>query len=137
MAVVSGTLHSVNSMADLNWDRSQQMAMVLFYMAGTYAQADNGALNNIPQLIQNSRRNGKIVNVTAVAAGLPATKATDNSFMRLKTVALTGSGQTMGATFEVTEADGNTEIANGAMVAQLRPFMLLVSFTESTLDPSP
>lgn len=131
MAVVTGTVHSVRTMESGAWDSKCQLAEVLFTLSGTYAQADNGELATLAALIQNSRRNGMTVTVRDVMPFHPATKESDGVAMTLKTVALSGSGASAKATFEVAGADWSTELADGAVPAQARPFSLLVAFTEA------
>ena len=129
MAVVSGTVHMVSTMDRYGGSVSNlQLAEVLFTVSGTYAQADNGSLAGVDALIENSRRNGKTVTLVDAMGGHPATKESDPAaFMGLKTVAVS----TNDVTFEITDGDFSTELANGAVPAQSRPFALLVSFTES------
>lgn len=135
MAVVSGTVHSVHIMEGYGGSVSPLMAAeVLFTVSGTYAQADNGILSGVPTLIQDSVRNGKTVNMKAVAPGHPATKSSDTALMMgLKTLTIA----TNDVTFEITESasantvDLSTELANGAVPGQDRPFRMIVFYTES------
>lgn len=135
MAVVSGTVHSVHILPGYGGSVSPLMAAeVLFTVSGTYAQADNGILSGVPTLIQDSVRNGKTVSMKAVAPGHPATKASDTALMMgLKTLTIA----TNDVTFEITESasanavDLSTELANGAVPGQDRPFCMIVFYTES------
>lgn len=132
MAVVSGTVQQVRTIESGAWDPKWQCAEVLFTVSGTYAQADNGELALLPGLIEDSRRNGKTVTVHGVMAGRPATKASDNSAMTLGTVATSGSGASLKATFAINGANWSTEIADAAAVPeQNQPFSLIVAFTEA------
>lgn len=131
MAVVNGTIKEVSTI-QADWmspaGSAVQIARVLFTLSGTYAQGDDGAVLAIPTAIQNSRRNGKTVTLRGVMLGQAATKASDPSvYMSLKTVAFSGAN----ASFEVTDTDHSTELANGAVPDQERPFALLVAFTEA------
>lgn len=128
MAVVSGTVSSVRTMESGAWDPTWQCAEVTFTVSGTYAQADNGILSGVPTLIQNSRRNGKTVTLRDAMAGRPATKASDNSAMTLKTVAVS----TNDVTFEIAGSNWSTEITDATTVpSQNRPFSLIIAFTEA------
>ena len=130
MAVVSGTVHTVNTMEGYGGSVSSlQIAQILFTVSGTYAQADNGILSGVGTLIQNSRRNGKTVTPIDAMCGHAATKASDPSaILGLKTVAVS----TNDVTFEITDGDFSTEFADATAVpAQARPFAILVSFTEA------
>ena len=133
MATLNGSLHSIKTLTEFGWDQRQQAVIILFTLAGTYAQADDAALQNIPQLIQQSRKNGKVVTVERANPAYWATRATDNSFLTLKTVAIAGSGQTARATFEVCDANF-VELSDGPMPAQLRPFELMVWFSETNSE---
>lgn len=130
MAAVTGTVHSVRTLEGGAWDREFQLAEVLFTISSsqTYAQADNGILAGVAALISGSRRNGMTPSLKAVMAGRPATKTSNPAaIMSLKTVAIS----TNDVTFEVTDGDWSTELANGAMPDQNRPFSILVAFTEA------
>jgi len=130
MAVVSGTVHSVNGIDGYGGQISAlQVVQILFTIAGTYAQADNGILAGIATLIGDSRRNGKTVTLVDAMCGHPATKESDASaIMALKTVAIASAD----ITFEITNGDFSTEFTDATAVpAQARPFALLVSFTEA------
>ncbi len=130
MAVVSGTVHTVNTMEGYGGSVSSlQLAQVLFTISGTYAQADNGILSGVNTLIEDSRRNGKTVTLRDAMCGHPATKASDPAtILALKTVAVS----TNDVTFEITDGDFTTELADATAVpTQSRPFALLVSFTEA------
>jgi hypothetical protein len=134
MAVVSGTIHEVAILEGFGGSVSPLLAvLVLFTLSGTYAQADNGILSGVHTLIKNSVRNGKTVALKDAMCGHPATKASNPALMMgLKTVAVS----TNDITFEVTEAaaegsvDLSTELANGAVPEQDRPFSLIVTYTE-------
>ena len=129
MAVTSGTVHSVDTLMSDSVD-SLQVARVLFTMSSsdTYAQADNSKLASVATLIQNSRRNGKTVTLVDVMRGQHATKSSDpTAIMSLSTVAIS----TADVTFALTDGDETTELANGAIPAQERPFSILVAFTEA------
>ena len=130
MAVVSGAVHSVNGIDGYGGQISDlQVVQILFTVSGTYAQADDGILADIPSLINNSRRNGKTVTLVDAMCGHPATKESDAAeTMALTTVTIVGSD----ITFEITDNDFTTEFADATPVpAQARPFALLVSFTEA------
>lgn len=131
MAVVSGTVHSVDTIdaGAAGTDAGIQIARIKFTVSGTYAQADNGILSGIPTLIANSRRNGKTATLLDVMKGQRATKATDpTKFMSLKTVAVS----TNDVTFEITNESETTEFTDAtAVTAQDRPFEILVAFTEA------
>lgn len=131
MAVVNGTVHSVHTIrADAvgKGVAALQLAEILFYItSGTYAQADNAQLQGLAALISASRRNGKTITLVDVAPSQAASKSSDGAMVGMKTVALAGAD----ATFELTDSDWTTELGNGAVPAQHRPFGLLVAFTES------
>lgn len=127
MAVVSGTVHSVDTLVS-SAVGPIQVARVQFTLSGTYAQADNGILSGVPTLIQNSRRNGKTVTMRGVMQGQSTTKAADGAIMGLKTVAISSSD----VTFEVTNTDHSTEFTDATALPSVnRPFEILVSFTEA------
>lgn len=127
MAVTNGTIHSVVCKKSSAVSPLQECD-VLFTMSGTYAQADNSALVGVPTLIQNSRRNGKTVTMVSVAVSTPATKTSNPAtIMAVKGPAIS----TNDVTFELTDGDYATELANGAIPAQERPFALHVAFTEA------
>lgn len=128
MAVTSGAVSSVYTLKS-NAVTPLQMAEVLFTMSGTYAQADDSILSGVPTLIQNSRRNGKTVTMVDVMAGQPASKASDpTAILAIKTAAIS----TNDITFELTDGDYSTEYADAtAIVAQNRPFGVIVAFTEA------
>lgn len=127
MAVTNGTIHSV-AVKKSSAVSPLQECDVLFTMSGTYAQADNSSLVGVPTLIQNARRNGKTVTMVSVAVSTPATKTSNPSaFMAVKGPAISSND----VTFELTDGDYATELANGAIPAQERPFALHVAFTEA------
>jgi len=132
MAVVNGTVHSVHTMKSdyIGSAVPVQIAEVLFTLptASTYAQADNAQLQGIATLIQNSRRNGKTVNLLGAMMSQFASQDSDRTkYFGLKTVAVSGAD----VTFEVTDNSTSTELANGAVPAQDRPFGLAIAFYES------
>jgi len=133
MAVVSGTVHSVQTIKSdyigALTAGSVQLAEILFTVSGTYAQADNGILTGVAALIQGSRRNGKTANLLGVCTSQAASKATDPAaFLGLKTVAIS----TADVTFEITDNSATTEFADAtALTAQDRPFGIVVAFYES------
>lgn len=130
MAAVTGTVHSVQTVKS-DFDQPVQVAEVLFYLSGTYAQADNGILAGVADLIEASRRNGKQVTMVGVSVSQAASKeSSPASFMSLNTVAIS----TNDVTFQVTDGDHSTELANGAMPAQARPFGIHVAFTEAAFS---
>lgn len=127
MAVTNGTIHSV-AVKKSSAVSPLQECDVLFTMSGTYAQADNSSLVGVPTLIQNARRNGKTVTMVSVAVSTPATKTSNPAtIMAVKGPAIS----TNDVTFELTDGDYATELANGAIPAQERPFALHVAFTEA------
>jgi hypothetical protein len=127
MAAVTGTVHSVHTLKSDSVQRVQ-LAEVLFTVAGTYVQNDNGILAGVATLIQNSRRNGKTVTMVGCAPSQAASKsATPSEFLSLKTVAISSAD----ITFEVTDNSDSTEHAGAAMTAQSRPFGIVVAFTEA------
>jgi hypothetical protein len=130
MAVVSGTVHTVNTIEAYGGSISSlQIAQILFTVSGTYAQADDAILENVDGLIGESRRNGKTITLVDAMCGHPATKASDPSAtMAMKTVAVSSDD----VTFEITNGDFSTEFTDATAVpAQERPFCVLVSFTEA------
>jgi hypothetical protein len=133
MAVVNGTVHSVETIRAANID-PMQFAAVYFTMAGTYAQADNGLLVGVAALIAASRRNGKTITLRTASLWQLARKTSNPALlMGLKTVAIASAD----VSFEVTEAatantvELSTELANGAVPEQSVPFGILVGFTEA------
>lgn len=127
MAVTNGTVHSVDTLMS-EAVSPLQVARIKFTMSGTYAQSDNSLLAGIATLINNSRRNGKTVTLVDAMAGTPATKASNPAaILSVKTVAISSAD----LTFELTDGDYSTELANGAIPAQDRPFEVLVAFTEA------
>jgi hypothetical protein len=127
MTVTSGTISTVDTLIS-SAVSPLQVARLNFTMSGTYAQGDNSILTGVAALIAASRRNGRTPTLVDVMLGTPATKASDPSaFMGLKTVAISSAD----VTFEITDGDYSTELANGAIPAQERPFSILVAFTEA------
>jgi hypothetical protein len=126
MAVTSGTVHSVDTLISESVS-GLQVARVLFTMSGTYAQADNSILSDVDDLINNSRRNGKTVTLVDTMGATPATKESGGTIMGVANAAVSGAN----ITFNLTDGDYTTELANGAIPAHARPFSLLVSFTEA------
>jgi hypothetical protein len=131
MAVSYGAVHSVRTLEGYAGATDTiQVAAVQFTIATTYtyAQADDGELSDVDDLIQDSRRNGKTVTLVDAMPGHHARKLSGNTIMSLKTVAVS----TAAITFEVTDGDETTEYADStAMVAQSTPFEVLVAFTEA------
>lgn len=130
MAVSNATVHSVQTLK-ADYAQSVQLAEVLFTIATTetYAQANNAILSGVATLIQNSRRNGKTVTLLGCCISQSASKQSNPAaILGIKTVAIS----TNDITFEVTDADFTTEYADAtAMIAQARPFGILVAFTEA------
>lgn len=127
MATLSGTLPQVDTLVS-NSVGPAQVARIKFNVAGTYVQADDAKLVGVPTLIQNSRRNGKTVTMRDVMLGQVATKASDpTAILALKTVAISSAD----VTFEITDGDYSTELGAGAVPDQMRPFEILVLFTEA------
>lgn len=117
-------------MALLSFDKDtgMQHALLTFRVAGTYAQADDAELTGIPTLISESRRNGKTVTLIDAMRGIPASKAASAiQTMSLKSVTVAGDD----VTFELTDGDETTELANGSVPQQDRPFSVVVAFTEA------
>lgn len=111
-----------------------QIVMIVFYLTGTYVQADNGILTGVPTIIANARRNGKIATMKGVMLAQPARKLSNpDLYMALKSLTIASSD----ITFEVTEGataktiDYSTELAAGTMPEQATPFGILVAFEES------
>lgn len=135
MAVTSGTVHSVAVLKDDALNDKLKVALVLFTMSGTYAQANNSQLLAVPTLIQNSRRNGKTVTLVDAMLWQAARSAADpDVLLGLKTVAIS----TADITFEITlgaganALDTSTEFTDStAIPAQDTPFGLAVLFTEA------
>lgn len=128
MAVVSGTVHSVHT-TRADAIHGLQEAEILFTVSGTYAQADNGILEGVPTLIQNSRRNGKTVTMRDVMLSTPAQSGVSPStFLALKTLAISSND----ITFEITDNSYSSEYADAtALPALMRPFAIKVAFTEA------
>ncbi len=127
MTAVAGSLLEVHTIKSDSVS-AVQLAEVVFTVSGTYAAGDDGIMAAIPTAIQNSRRNGKTVTLRGACVGQTASKNSDpTAFMSLKTVAVSSAD----VTFEVTDGDHTTEIADGAFPAQERPFSLIVAFTEA------
>ena len=128
MAVTYGTITNISTVK-ANAVTPYQVAEVLFTMTGTYAQADDSQLSAVGVAISNARRNGKTVTLVDACLGQPANKAaTLTEILAAKTVAIS----TDDITFELTLDDYTSEYTNAtAIVAQNRPFSLLVGFTEA------
>jgi len=130
MAVVSGTVHSVSTIERYGGSVSNlQIAEVLFTVSGTYAQADDGILEDVDDLIAASRRNGKTITLVDAMPGHPATKSSDPSaILGLEAVSVSSAD----VVFTITNGDYTTEFADATAVpAQERPFAVLVAFTEA------
>lgn len=127
MTVVAGTIHSVDTLVSRAVSELQ-VARVQFTVAGTYAQADDGILEGVATLIQNSRRNGKTPTMRGVMLGTPSTRTDTGAVLTLKTVAIS----TNDITFEIATSDYSTEFTNAtALPTMNRPFEILVAFTEA------
>lgn len=127
MTVTSGTISTVDTLIS-SAVSPLQVARLTFTMSGIYAQDDNSILTGVAALIAASRRNGRTATMVDVMAGEPASKASDPAaIMGVKTVAIS----TNDVTFELTDGDYSTELADGAIPAQERPFSILVAFTEA------
>lgn len=127
MAVVTGAVHSVHTIKS-DAVGPIQIAEVLFTLSGTYAQADDGILAGVAALIQNSRRNGKTVNMVGVAPGQAAFDPATGNYLGLKTVAIS----TADVTFEVTLNSHTTEYTDATPLPTIsRPFGIAVSFIET------
>ena len=135
MAVTSGTVYSVATLKDDALVDGLKVALVLFTMSGTYAQADNSQLLLVTTAIQDSRRNGKTVTIRDAMLWQAARTLTDpDVLLGLKTVAVSGSG----LTFELTLGGGanaldlTTEFTDAtAIPTQDTPFGVAVLFTEA------
>jgi hypothetical protein len=127
MTVVTGTITNVRTVLSDSVS-PLQVAEVVFTLAGTYAQADDGIINGVGAAITASRRNGKTVALVDAMPGQPASVASDGSILGLG--AVTVAADTV--TFDVNIADYTTEFTNAtALPAMSRPFSVLVAFTES------
>jgi hypothetical protein len=130
MAVVSGTVHSVSTIERYGGSVSNlQIAEILFTVSGTYAQADDGILEDVDGLISASRRNGKTITLVDAMPGHAATKVSDPSaILGLKSVSVSSDD----VVFTITNGDFSTEFTDATAVpAQERPFAVLVAFTEA------
>ncbi len=135
MAVTSGTVHSVSVLKGDNMRDSIQVALVLFTMSGTYAQADDSILSGVPTLIQNSRRNGKTVTIKDAMLWQAARRASNPGILLgAKTIAVSTNDLTFELTLSSTDntLDISTEFTDAtAIPAQDTPFGFAVSFVES------
>lgn len=121
MAVTSGTVYSVATLKDDALVDGLKVALVLFTVSGTYAQADDSILAAVPTAIQASRRNGKTVTIRDAMLWQAARSATDpDVLLGAKTVAVSGAD----ITFEVT-------LGGGANALDLSS-----EFTDATALPS-
>lgn len=130
MAITNGAGFSVDTLKGPSLSRLQ-VAEVLFTATGTYDNTAHATLLAVPTLIQNSRNNGKTVTLVGAMCGTPATNlATPTTILGLSSVAVSGAN----VTFNITTGDFTTELGNITIPTQDRPFMLLVSFTETNPD---
>jgi hypothetical protein len=134
MAVTTATGQGVNTLKADNDETTLQIALVLFTISGTYAQASNSQLLGVDALIQNSRRNGKTVTLKDAMLFQPAfDTATPGLLLGAKTIAISGSD----ITFELTEGatantlDLATEFADATAIPAMTPMGFAVSFVES------
>jgi hypothetical protein len=132
MAVVSGTITNIQEVrAAVNTPGSSdlQMALVLFTVSGTYAQADDGSIAGVGAAISAARRNGKTITLRGAMPAQAATKASDPTvIIGTKLVSVS----TDAVLFTLTSGDHTTEHADAtAVAAQDRPFGVMVSFTEA------
>lgn len=132
MATLEGSVHSVEIIRASDRD-PLMLAAVYFTVTGTYVQADDATLLTVPDLIQNSRRNGKTATMKAVAMIQPARKASNGEFLTLgsPTIDSTAIDFSIVDQASTTSISGTTELAAGAVPAQGVPFGLLVTFTEA------
>jgi len=139
MTVASGTITNVSILKGYHDETPLQVALVLFTLSGTYAQADNAQLLAVDAAITANVRNGQAVTLVDAMLYQPAADAgnatTGGLLLCAKTIAVSGSN----ITFEVTESatagviDVSTEFADAtALPAQGWPFGFLVSFYETT-----
>lgn len=134
MALTLGTIVSTSTVKPDRDETGLQAELVLFTVAGTYAQANGSKVAAVDAAIQNSRRNGKTVTLVDAVLWQPAFDGvTAGKLLAANTVAVSGSD----VTFHVTEGaagvlDLATEFADAtALPASMSPMGMLVTFTES------
>lgn len=128
MAITNATVLSVITPEGGAWNEDLKHVDISFTMSGTYAQADDSKMLAVPTVIKDARRNGKTVTLVDAMLLQPARKESNHStIIGANTVAISGSD----ISFQLTDGDFSTELGNGAIPAQGRPFVMRVSFTEA------
>lgn len=137
MAVTSGTITSVDTKLPNNLQTPLQAALVLFTISGTYAQANGSQLLAVDAAIQNSRRNGKTVNLVQgmfYQAAFDAGSTTQGLLLCIGAVTVSGSNLTFHLYESATPAtiDVTDEFADATPLPALgSPLGILVTFYES------
>ncbi len=129
MATLNPVVHSV-CVKDAGSVDSLQTCEVLWTVTGTYDGSATPPIDftGVDTLIEDSVRNGKAVTLVDVCRGQRANKESDlSAFMSTKAVTLAGSD----IESDITDGDETTELADGAIPAQSRPFSYIVRFTEA------
>lgn len=125
MTVVTGSITNVRTVLSDSIS-PLQVAEVTFTLSGTYAQADDGIIEDVDGAIQSSRRNGKTVTLVDAMPGNAAHTAT--GFLGAGAVTIVSDD----ITFDVNVNDFVTEYTNAtALPTLLTPFSILVAFTEA------
>ncbi len=137
MAIVDITSLDTFMILKANENDPLQYAVLFFSPSGTYAQADNLRIVNVPALIQNGRRNGKTVTMVpgTLALWQPGRRASDpDVFLALKTLAIAAANITCELTLSsvAKTIDVATEFTDATAVPVLStPIGILVGFTEA------
>ncbi|MDX2054065.1 MAG: hypothetical protein SFV15_16820 [Polyangiaceae bacterium] len=132
MATISGVFTGIQHLRVDKDVAGYNLALVTFTLAGTYAQADNATLTAVPTGIALQRRDGKKATILHAMCGIPATKASNpTQQMSLGPVTVVGGTD---LTFAVMD-NGGSEIADGTLPSQDRPFSVVIAFTEGPRFP--
>ena len=131
MAVTPGTVVAVHSMQAPHGPKHNsagnpfKACIVDATFTGTYASANDASISSLTTAIANKLRNGKTVTLVDVAAIAPGALSS-GVLCGAKDAAVSGSAATM----ILTQADGTTRLADGAVTVS-EPVSFLVQYIES------
>ena len=132
MAVTSGTLHSVHIVKAPGSVDSLGLALVLFTISGTYAQADDSTLATVPTHTQNAVQNGKTVTMRAVAEGQHSYRADTGLAVGLTGAAISSTSINFTLTLSTTTSFVTTEFTDATAIPTLTGVLgIYVVYTEA------
>jgi hypothetical protein len=132
MAVVTGVIESVEIVRAPGVTSSIGLAQVLFSLSGTYAQADDGIIEDVDGAIQNAQQNGKTVTMLGASPGQHSYNATTGVAVGVGACAISSDDVTFPVTLSTTKNAVTTEFTNATALPSLsQPLGIFVSFVES------